>query len=121
VGGDHDNAKYDGVIRLDDAMSSAAVGRDCVGASSNRGDAGSSTTGVITMANENQTESGTKRGGSGNFANDPERASEAGKKGGESSHGNVANDREKVSEAGKKGGDHSHGSSAHGGSSHGGK
>lgn len=84
------------------------------------------------MANE-------QRGGSGNFANDPERASEAGRKGGEHSHGgqqqqgagagaggqqkqsggsggqqggggqsdnpgNFANDREKASEAGRKGG-----------------
>jgi hypothetical protein len=30
---------------------------------------------------------GEQRGGSGNFANDPERASEAGRKGGEHSHG----------------------------------
>ena len=79
------------------------------------------------MANEKQ--SGTQRGGSGNFANDPERASEAGKKGGENSHGgsqkgsgsqsesggsrggssNFANDREKASEAGKKGGESSRG------------
>jgi hypothetical protein len=74
----------------------------------------------LNMANE-------QRGGSGNFANDPERASEAGKKGGERSHGgqqgqqgsyhkqeggsgqqggtgNFANDREKASEAGRKGG-----------------
>jgi hypothetical protein len=28
-----------------------------------------------------------QRGGSGNFANDPEKASEAGRKGGEDSHG----------------------------------
>ncbi|NWE05015.1 MULTISPECIES: general stress protein [Pseudomonas] len=55
----------------------------------------------------------------GNFANDPEKASEAGKKGGEHRHGsggntsgsggNFANDPEKASEAGKKGGEHSHG------------
>ncbi|MBR0734892.1 stress-induced protein [Bradyrhizobium japonicum] len=69
-----------------------------------------------------------QRGGSGNFANDPQRASEAGKMGGEQSHGqrgqqtqggskpgqqggsstdnpgNFANDREKASEAGRKGG-----------------
>ena len=64
-----------------------------------------------------------ERGGSGNFANDPQRASEVGKKGGEHSHGsqqhqgggsqgqqggsnpgNFANDREKASEAGRKGG-----------------
>jgi general stress protein YciG len=30
---------------------------------------------------------GQERGGKGNFANDPARASEAGKKGGERSHG----------------------------------
>ncbi len=66
------------------------------------------------MANE-------QRGGSGNFANDPQRASEAGKKGGEHSHGgqqsqtggsskqqggsgNFANDPQRASEAGRKGG-----------------
>jgi general stress protein YciG len=81
------------------------------------------------MANEKQT-GGAERGGSGNFANDPQRASEAGKKGGEHSHGggsqqqsgsqsepggsrsgsgNFANDRDKASEAGKKGGEKSQG------------
>ncbi|KTC43916.1 MAG: general stress protein [Pseudomonas sp.] len=45
----------------------------------------------------------------GNFANDREKASEAGKKGGHASGGNVANDRQKASEAGKKGGQHSGG------------
>jgi general stress protein YciG len=90
------------------------------------------------MATEKQ--SGSQRGGSGNFANDPEKASGAGKKGGEHSHGggsqqsgphsggssqqggsqseaggsrggagNFANDPEKASEVGKKGGQHSHG------------
>lgn len=49
------------------------------------------------------------RGGSGNFAEDRQKASEAGKKGGQHSGGNFANDREKASEAGKKGGQHSHG------------
>ncbi|ORM71436.1 stress-induced protein [Pantoea wallisii] len=45
------------------------------------------------------------RGGSGNFADDKQKASEAGKKGGQSSGGgNFKNDREKASEAGKKGG-----------------
>ncbi|GME46937.1 stress-induced protein [Pantoea agglomerans] len=45
------------------------------------------------------------RGGSGNFADNPQKASEAGKKGGQSSgSGNFKNDREKASEAGKKGG-----------------
>ncbi|MGB3865446.1 MAG: general stress protein [Xanthobacteraceae bacterium] len=61
-----------------------------------------------------------QRGGSGNFANDPQRASEAGRKGEQHSHGggsqehqskssnpgNFANDREKASEAGRKGGQH---------------
>jgi uncharacterized protein len=78
------------------------------------------------MTNEKQTDN--QRGGSSNFANDPKRASEAGKKGAENSHdasqkggsqpksresgggsGNFANDHEKASEAGKKGGEHSHG------------
>jgi uncharacterized protein len=45
----------------------------------------------------------------GNFANDREKASEAGKKGGQNSGGNFANDREKASEAGRKGGQNSHG------------
>ncbi|ERK11208.1 Conidiation-specific protein 10 [Pantoea sp. AS-PWVM4] len=47
------------------------------------------------------------RGGSGNFAEDKEKASEAGKKGGQHSGGNFKNDREKASEAGKKGGQNS--------------
>jgi general stress protein YciG len=45
----------------------------------------------------------------GNFANDPEKASGAGKKGGQASGGNFANNPEKASEAGKKGGQQSHG------------
>ncbi len=37
------------------------------------------------MANQgNNQQSGQRRGGSGNFANDPERAREAGRKGGQS-------------------------------------
>jgi general stress protein YciG len=54
-------------------------------------------------------------GNPGNFSNDREKASEAGRKGGQASTsnksgsgsqggGNFANDREKASEAGKKGG-----------------
>ena len=50
------------------------------------------------------------RGGSGNFAEDRERASEAGRKGGQSSGGNFKNDPQRASEAGKKGGKNSHGS-----------
>jgi len=67
------------------------------------------------------------RGGSGNFADDRERAAEAGRKGGEHSHGqgqmssgqpasdrdnrgsNFRDNPEKASEAGRKGGTHSHG------------
>ncbi|EJL9550738.1 general stress protein [Salmonella enterica] len=44
------------------------------------------------------------RGGSGNFAKDRERASEAGRKGGQHSGGNFKNDPQRASEAGKKGG-----------------
>jgi general stress protein YciG len=40
----------------------------------------------------------------GNFANDREKAPEAGHKGGQASGGNFAQDREKASEAGSKGG-----------------
>ena len=77
---------------------------------------------------------GSERAGKGNFANDPQRASEAGKKGGQQSHqgssneksdrqqsgdtnsgkgsGNFADDPERASEAGRKGGQHSHGGSS---------
>ncbi|WP_313825832.1 general stress protein [Leclercia sp.] len=48
------------------------------------------------------------RGGSGNFSEDKERASEAGKKGGQHSGGSFKNDRNKASESGKKGGNNSH-------------
>jgi len=48
------------------------------------------------------------RGGSGNFAEDREKASEAGRKGGQNSGGNFKNDPERASEAGKKGGQNSH-------------
>ncbi|ECW3540241.1 general stress protein [Salmonella enterica] len=44
------------------------------------------------------------RGGSGNFAEDRERASEAVRKGGQHSGGNFKNDPQRASEAGKKGG-----------------
>ena len=49
------------------------------------------------------------RGGSGNFAQDREKASEAGRKGGQHSGGNFKNDPQRASEAGKKGGQNSHG------------
>lgn len=48
------------------------------------------------------------RKGSGNFADNRERASEAGKKGGQNGGGGFKNDPEKASEAGKKGGQNSH-------------
>jgi general stress protein YciG len=51
----------------------------------------------------------SKSSNPGNFANDREKASEAGKKGGSRSGGNFANDRERAAEAGRKGGQHSHG------------
>jgi hypothetical protein len=52
---------------------------------------------------------GTKETNPGNFANDRERASRAGHKGGQASGGNFANDRQRASEAGRKGGRNSHG------------
>lgn len=69
------------------------------------------------MANEKQT--GSERGGSGNFANDPQRASEAGKKGGERSHrgSQLSGSHEGVSQ---QGGSQGEGGSrgGHGGSAH---
>ncbi|HBX07358.1 MAG TPA: stress-induced acidophilic repeat motif-containing protein [Leclercia adecarboxylata] len=50
-----------------------------------------------------------QRGGSGNFAEDREKASEAGRKGGQHSGGNFKNVSQRASEAGKKGGQSSHG------------
>ncbi|MCZ4061114.1 general stress protein [Pantoea sp. LMR881] len=44
------------------------------------------------------------RGGAGNFAENPERAAEAGRKGGKASGGNFKNSPERASEAGRKGG-----------------
>ncbi|WP_277976388.1 general stress protein [Pantoea endophytica] len=44
------------------------------------------------------------RGGVGNFANDPIRAREAGKRGGRVSGGNFRNNPERAIEAGRKGG-----------------
>ncbi|ECA8852765.1 TPA: general stress protein [Salmonella enterica subsp. enterica serovar Newport] len=49
------------------------------------------------------------RSGSGNFAENREKASEAGRKGGQHSGGNFKNDPQRASEAGKKGGQNSHG------------
>lgn len=44
------------------------------------------------------------RGGAGNFAANPERAAEAGRKGGRISKGNFKNNPERAIEAGRKGG-----------------
>lgn len=44
------------------------------------------------------------RGGKGNFAEDPQRAAEAGRKGGQISGGNFRNDPVRAVEAGRKGG-----------------
>ena len=46
------------------------------------------------------------RGGAGNFAENPERAREAGRKGGAISGGNFRNNPERAAEAGRKGGKH---------------
>ncbi len=69
----------------------------------------------------------SSRSGSGNFANDPERASEAGRKGGKKSRGgsqnktsgvnhgttgNFVEDADQASESGRKSGQHSHGGKA---------
>lgn len=48
------------------------------------------------------------RGGSGNFAEDKKKASDAGRKGGQQSGGSFKNDPERASEAGSKGGKNSH-------------
>ncbi len=54
------------------------------------------------------------RGNSGNFADDKQKASEAGKKGGQhSGSGCFKNNPEKASEAGKKGGQNSHSGGRH--------
>ncbi|MHA6313744.1 MULTISPECIES: general stress protein [Pantoea] len=45
-----------------------------------------------------------RRGGSGNFAENPERAREAGRKGGQISGGNFKNNPERAVEAGRLGG-----------------
>ncbi|NIF20562.1 general stress protein [Candidatus Pantoea multigeneris] len=46
----------------------------------------------------------TRRGGKGNFAEDTDRAREAGRKGGAMSSGNFKNDPARAAEAGRKGG-----------------
>ena len=85
---------------------------------------------MANKAGDANQKGGSERGGKGNFANDPQRASEEGKKGGQQSHqgnsdekssrrqssgssqgrgsNNFADDPEKASEAGRKGGQNSH-------------
>lgn len=57
------------------------------------------------MANDQDKtgqQGGTAQNNPGNFANDHEKASEAGHKGGQASGGNFANDPQRASEAGQK-------------------
>ncbi|AVD91501.1 stress-induced protein [Pseudomonas sp. SWI36] len=66
------------------------------------------------MANDQDKtgqQGGTAQNNPGNFANDHEKASEAGHKGGQASGGNFANDPQRASEAGQKGGQMSGGRS----------
>jgi uncharacterized protein len=62
------------------------------------------------MADQNKQNQNDSNRKSGNFADDPQRASEAGRKGGQKSGGNFANDPERASEAGRKGGEQGRGS-----------
>ncbi|MBX6746291.1 MAG: general stress protein [Acetobacteraceae bacterium] len=69
---------------------------------------------VATMAKQHSS-GDTGKMNPGNFANDRQKAAEAGRMGGqhqgkETNPGNFANDRQKAAEAGRKGGQHSHGS-----------
>ncbi|MDX9686863.1 MULTISPECIES: con-10 family general stress protein [Halopseudomonas] len=48
-----------------------------------------------------------RRGGKGNFAENPQRAAEAGRKGGQASGGNFKNNPQRAAEAGRKGGQQS--------------
>lgn len=86
---------------------------------------------MTNQSNDSKQSSGSERGGKGTFADNPQRASEAGRKGGQQSQstgdkhstqkdsgssqrggsGNFANDPQKASEAGRKGGAHSQGGS----------
>ncbi|WP_336335085.1 general stress protein [Pseudomonas putida] len=53
---------------------------------------------------------GTTQNNPGNFANDREKASEAGQKGGQTSRGDFANDPQRANEAGRQGGKGGHSS-----------
>lgn len=77
--------------------------------------------GFASMDDKKQRDIASKGGqaSGGNFKNDPERASEAGRKGGQSvppDERSFSRDHELAAEAGRKGGEHSHGGQI--GSSH---
>ena len=77
--------------------------------------------GFASMDEKKQRDIASKGGqaSGGNFKNDPERASEAGRKGGQSvppDERSFSRDHELAAEAGRKGGEHSHGGQI--GSSH---
>ena len=70
--------------------------------------------GFASMGEQKQREIASKGGqaSGGNFKNDPERASEAGRKGGQSvpaDERSFSRDHELATEAGRKGGEHSRG------------
>jgi general stress protein YciG len=70
--------------------------------------------GFASMDEKKQRDIASKGGqaSGGNFANDPERAAEAGRKGGQSvpaEERSFSKDHELAAEAGRKGGEHSHG------------
>lgn len=81
---------------------------------SNQGGNANTNPGNFANDREKASEAGHKGGqmSGGNFKNDPERASEAGHKGGQASGGNFKNDPERASEAGHKGGQASGGNFA---------
>jgi len=56
------------------------------------------------LHNQKVTDMSNRRGGAGNFAENPQRAAEAGRKGGAASSGNFKNNPERAVEAGRKGG-----------------
>src|SRR5882757_3583227 len=85
--------------------------------------------GFASMDEKKQRDIASKGGqaSGGNFANDPERAAEAGRRGGQSvpaQERSFSKDHELAAEAGRKGGEHSHGGhtsgSQQGGQAHGG-
>lgn len=62
------------------------------------------TTQLIIITTNGVTDMSDRLGGAGNFAENPERAAEAGRKGGQASGGNFKNNPERAAEAGRKGG-----------------